>query len=566
MKIKHLFGLAVLAAMTASCSSNDDLAGNPGTGASETGVGYVNFSINLPTTSGGSRADNPEFKPGEANEYAVNDATLLIFQQAGNSEDEYTYVEKADLGNMNPWKQNGNNGVTTEATITAKLSSVNLKGNYFALILLNNNDNKVELPTTGDTYAAWNAAAKVTAANFADHSKGFYMANAPQFMGENNNPQTLVKVEGIYSTQQAASNGKATTIHVERGLAKVSVENTSFNEKTPTGNKYTNDKVKIEKWNLDVTNKSSFPVHKISGLADKFTTIWSNTSGEAPVTARFVDGGNAVFKRVYWGKDPNYDKDYEKCKDDFSVLANADISGTAADPQYCMENTFDIDHMKQGQTTRVVFKAKYTPNGFTDGQNFYKIGNSTDIWSQETLIEQIKSKAQEVLNENDATKIDVDLEANGGDIKNEAGTKLLIAANVKHNNANVSDENIAAINEKLGLKDATTTDPIVGIATYKGGETYYIARIKHFGDDLTPWDETKETYGTNDNDHNNQFLGRYGVLRNNWYELKVEKISGPGTPDVPEIKPDVPDDENEKYISVSVKILDWAKRTQSVDL
>ena len=31
MKIKHLFGLAVIAAMTASCSSNEDL-GNAGTG------------------------------------------------------------------------------------------------------------------------------------------------------------------------------------------------------------------------------------------------------------------------------------------------------------------------------------------------------------------------------------------------------------------------------------------------------------------------------------------------------------------------------------------------------
>lgn len=567
MKIKHLFGLAVLAAMTASCSSNDDLANNPGTGASETGVGYVNFSINLPTTSGGSRADNPEFKPGDDSEYAVNDATLLIFQQAGNSEDEYTYVEKADLGNMNPWKPNGNNGVTTEATITAKLSSVNLKGNYFALILLNNNDNKVKLPTTGDTYAAWNAAANVTAANFADHSKGFYMANAPQFMGENKNPQTLVKVEGIYSTQQAASNGKATTIYVERGLAKVSLATATFDEKTPTGTKYEHDKVKIEAWNLDVTNKHSFPVHKTSGLAnEKFSTIWSNTSGVAPVTARFVDGGNSAFKRVYWGADPNYDKDYSTVAAQFNLLDADDITGAADAPQYCLENTFDIEHMKQGQTTRVVFKAKYTPNGFTDGQNFYKIGNSTDIWSQETLIEQIKSKAQEVLNESDASKIDVDLEAVGGDIKNEAGTKLLIAANVKHNSANVSDTEIKAINEKLGLKDKTTTDPKVGIATYKGGETYYIARIKHFGDDLTPWDETKETYGTNDNEHNNKFLGRYGVLRNNWYELTVDKISGPGTPDVPEIKPDVPDDENEKYISVSVKILDWAKRSQTVDL
>ena len=109
------------------------------------------------------------------------------------------------------------------------------------------------------------------------------------------------------------------------------------------------------------------------------------------------------------------------------------------------------------------------------------------------------------------------------------------------------------------------TDPIVGIATYKGGESYYIARIKHFGA-LTPWTEGQETYGANNEENNTKYLGRYGVLRNNWYELTVGNVSGPGTPDVPTIKPKEPDDESYKYISVSVKILSWAKRSQNVDL
>lgn len=53
MKIKHLFGLAVIAAMTASCSSNEDLGtAGPGTGTNETGIGYATFTINLPSVSG----------------------------------------------------------------------------------------------------------------------------------------------------------------------------------------------------------------------------------------------------------------------------------------------------------------------------------------------------------------------------------------------------------------------------------------------------------------------------------------------------------------------------------
>ena len=573
MRIKHFFGLAVLAAMTASCSSNNELVnGGNGSGENETGVGYATLSINLPTTSGTRAAGDPEFKPGDANEYDVKDVTLLIFKEAGSSEGEYTYVEKADLGTMAPWVKDGSNGITTAATITAKLSSVDLKGNYYALAILNNKDNtnapKVKMPTTDQTLSDWNSENNADGTKFADNTNGFYMANAPQFT--TGTPTTLVKIDKIYATKQAAETNKATTIHVERGLAKVTVASLPTAQ-TPTGSKYNNDKVDITAWNLDVTNKSTFPIHKTAGLTSPFTTIWSASTDPAPSTGRFVDGTNTAFKRVYWGVDPNYDKDYTEvsdCKNEFTLLeANAAITGDAATPQYCLENTFDIKHMLQGQTTRVVFKATYTPHGFNAGDTFYKIGNNTDLWSKTTLEEQIKAKAQEVLGKESATnKVEVDLKAADNNIEENAGTKILKEANVQHNGANVSPTEINAINEKLGLKAATETDPIVGIATYASGESYYIARIKHFGNDLTPWNEGDLTYGDNDATQNNKYLGRYGVLRNNWYELTVQSVSGPGTPDVPTIKPTDPDDENYKYISVSVKILDWAKRSQNVDL
>ena len=575
MRIKHFFGLAVLAAMTASCSSNNELvnSGN-GSGENESGVGYATLSINLPTTSGTRAAGDPEFKPGDANEYDVKDVTLLIFKEAGSSEDEYTYVEKADLGTMAPWVKDGSNGITTAATITAKLSSVDLKGNYYALAILNNKDNtnapKVKMPTTEQTYSNWNSENNADGTKFADNTNGFYMANAPEFTAAGEEPTTLVKINKIYATKQAAETNPATTIHVERGLAKVTVAALP-KKQTPTGTKYKSDKVDITAWNLDVTNKSTFPIHKTAGLTSPFTTIWSASTDPAPSTGRFVDGTNTAFKRVYWGVDPNYDKDYTEvsdCKNEFTLLeANAAITGDAATPQYCLENTFDIKHMLQGQTTRVVFKATYTPHGFNAGDTFYKIGNNTDLWSKTTLVEQIKAKAQEVLGKESATnKVEVDLKAADNNIEENAGTKILKEANVQHNGANVAPEEIKAINEKLGLKAATETDPIVGIATYASGESYYIARIKHFGNDLTPWNEGDLTYGDNDATQNNKYLGRYGVLRNNWYELTVHSVSGPGTPDVPTIKPTDPDDENYKYISVSVKILDWAKRSQNVDL
>lgn len=223
---------------------------------------------------------------------------------------------------------------------------------------------------------------------------------------------------------------------------------------------------------------------------------------------------------------------------------------------YCLENTFNLDNMKQGQTTRVVFKATYKPASIAKGETFYKIGKNTAIWSEADLKQEIEAAVASVVS-GAAGKTTVTLNAQGNDIT-AAGTHYIIAANISVTDATITitPENITAINTQLGLNESEK----VGISTYAGGESYYIARIKHFGDDLTQW--KSGTYGEN----NLEYLGRYGVLRNNWYVLTVQSVSGPGYPSVPEVKPNTPDDEDDNYINVSVKILSWAKRSQDVNL
>lgn len=214
--------------------------------------------------------------------------------------------------------------------------------------------------------------------------------------------------------------------------------------------------------------------------------------------------------------------------------------------------------MLQGQTTRVLLKATYTPNALASAtdKTFFMIGNSSDIWTTETLKAQIAGKAKDAL----GMTTDPTVELKGDLLK--GGTHFLTTENVSIKDGETEKVNTTGLVDKLNTKLGLDKTNGVGIKTYEKGESYYIARIKHFGDDLTPWKEGDDTYGKN----NLKWLGRYGVLRNNWYDLTIEKISGPGYPDVPEVKPDTPDDEDTKYINVSVKILDWAKRSQSVDL
>ena len=583
MKIKHLFGLAVIAAMTASCSSNEDLGtAGPGTGTNETGVGYATFSINLPTTSG-TRADgDPTFEDGDANEYDVFNATLLVFKKPTTeaSEGEYTFVESVDLGSMQPWKDPSETGVTTQAKITAKLSNVDKNDDYFALVLLNNGsdtDPKVKLPTdVTTTYSAWNKSDNATD-KFDKTDKGFYMANAPLF--KNNSVTTLVAIDKnkIFPTEAQASSGDAAAdIYVERGLAKVTLTDDTKAEKTVgDGSSYAGDKVTISKWALDVTNKKTFPIHNVDGLNKDYPDIWKNdapatTAPSNPSNQRFVDNSKAIAKRVYWGIDPNY-KNTDLCKEDADgttdgttarekefnyVKVNTAVTADPTKPLYCLENTFNLANMKQGQTTRVIFKASYTPKDFTpaDGNTFYKIGTSVALWKQKDLEAHIKAAVSKVFSVTTTDDITIKLDAKDNDIT-AAGNHVITAANftVKgHDTVSKAEEK--AVNDKVGLTEKA------GISTYANGVSYYIARIKHFGDVLTPW--KSGVYGTD----NLAYLGRYGMLRNNWYELNVQSVSGPGYPDVPDVKPNTPDDEDDKYIKVSVKILKWAKRSQKIDL
>ena len=527
----------------------------------------------MPTTRG-TRADNPEFKLGETNEYDVFNATLLVFKKGTTAgKVNYTLAEKVDLGSMEPWKSPNETGVTTQAKITAKLSKVDKSGDYFALVLLNNGsgtDAKVTLPSEGDTFSAWNVATNAT--NFTDTKKGFYMANAPLYNATDKSVTTLVAIDKnkIFPTEAQASSGEAAAdIYVERGLAKVTLTAATKEEKpVATSSSYAGDKVTIKNWALDVTNLKTFPIHNVDGLTEDYAAIWNNDAPTTPGASnkRFVDNNELTkAKRVYWGIDPNY-KNNDLCTEDADgttarkkefnyVKANTEVTKDPTKPLYCLENTFNLENMKQGQTTRVIFKASYTPNGFTeeDGKTFFKVGTSVALWKKKDLENHIKAAVTKVILDATTDNTTINLAAEGNDIT-AAGNHEIKAANITVTGHVVTPEEEKAVNDKVGLtKDA-------GISTYANGESYYIARIKHFGDALTPW--TSGVYGEN----NLAYLGRYGMLRNNWYELDVQSVSGPGYPDVPEVKPNTPDDEDDKYIKVSVKILDWAKRSQSVDL
>ena len=575
MKIKHYFGLAVIAAMTASCSSNEDLGtAGPGTGTNEAGVGYATFTINLPSVSGTRAADagGADVAPGTEDEYKVANATALIFQKYGADEGSYKFVESVDLPDANvAWNDDTEEGVTKSKKLVAKLTNVDTKNTYGVLILLNNKtasgEVKIKLPTVGQSYNDWNNTALTPKVTDLAATDNFYMANAP--LNESGSVTTLVTIDkkNIYATPTEAESGtKAANVYVERGVAKMSIAAPgTIKVKDKATKVETESTVDFSNWALDITNQKTYAVHNIYGLSTDFSGIWTN--------ARFT-GTN---KRIYWGKDPNYDRtelnnadgpgDIQRGKEFNFIKATSEINKAFTESAYCLENTFNLANMYQGQTTRVIFKAKYTPKDGTseladaDG-TFYTIGNMTTILNTDKLKTAVDAVATPVLPT--GYTIDYTNFKNEGshvitleDIKDATGATLVAGTDYS---GKTGTQIVADINAKLGLKDGRDEEK-VGINTYAKGATYYIARVKHFGDALTEW-KSGENYGT----ENGKYLGRYGMLRNNWYELTVGNVYGPGYPGVPPVDPTLPDDENEKYLSVSVKILSWAKRSYTVDL
>lgn len=569
VNVKNLFGMAVMATALVGCSSNDNLAPDGKDNVGKAGEAYASFKINLPTTNGSRAAGDPTFENGDKNEYAVNDATLLLFQKNATT-GAFEYKEAVELGNMEPWTSSDATGITTTAKLTAKINNAKVGANdYYALIILNNHTTtaaKIKFPTTNQSFADWSKIATNATANYSEYANGFFMANAPKYVAKGT-PTTLVAIKNICASKQQAENSEATTVYVERGLAKVSLATGSDDKHVDiTSGNYVGDKVDITGWTLDVTNTKTYPVHVTEGeglWADTWKTTATTAATNGASMDRFHDTKpDSEFQRVYWGLDPNYSTnfaDVTACEKEFKMATkeNFKTGDEAKKAQYCLENTFDIAHMMQGQTTRVLFSAKYTPANFTAGETFYKFGNSPKLWHEADVYAQIKAKAQEILGE----AVTVKLDAEGNDMT-KSGVYLVDAANIITNGETaLTPKKIDQINAKLGLKKATDTDAAVGLSTFESGVSYYIARVKHFND-LTPWKPGDKTYDGN----NANWLGRYGVLRNNWYELTVSSVSGPGYPDIPKVNPTDPDDVNDQYINVEVKILDWAKRSQSIDL
>lgn len=603
MKLNKYLLSAIAAASLTACSDSPEIVDNNKGHWNADGTGYVSLSISMPDNVGskGSRANNVDLVKGDDKEYAVKNATLVIFSGDADNETSMTFEAAYDLPLSFTTVGVDGDQIISKGKLTKQINKIT-KTYAKALVILNMPSNlhldgnklTYDVTTTGATGAS-STTTKNFNGNFTDFQElqsnlnvnvanGFTMTNAPLTTGKSGTTAptsaattTLATInkKNIKPTAEEAEQNTAATIYVERSVAKVTVKNSATNDKIEGT---TNIKYKIEGFDLDNTNTTSYIVRNADDTSSEWYKLKSKSNsvngndqyrfiGVSSVDGTSVEGKSLY--RTYWAKDPNYDKTRTTA---INSSTSTDDKRFSAAPQYCMENTFDVLRQTQVNTTRAILRVQMYKEGETAGGTYYMYNNDVNTFVSETAF---NTNAVNTANNIPAVlaggkKVaSIVLE----DAKDESGNKI------------AGYKQIQSITFEGETSSTTTGDAFIAIKNYFGkitvyteGYAYYPVLIKHFGDQLTPWNiegtekewsttqpSTNNIYPGTDDERDANYLGRYGVVRNNWYELSVNKVLRPGSPVINPPSTN-PDDELNSYISVSINILSWAKRKQNVDL
>lgn len=599
--------LALAATLALGACSSDNVVDNGGSNPIDLSKGgFVKMSLNLPTDN--NRGSRAELNDGLASEYGIKNAYLVLFEGAENDEDAATFKGAYELSNSD-FEMVGNNHVTLTKRIAFANDTKPAEGNkLYALVVLNNNGLFTVDATHTLTFATTNVNATdyASRANFINFSKaiastntdgetpfasgvannGIFMTNAPLCTkpGGGTAPtgakiKTLADVtDNIYTTEAEAKSKPAAEIYVERAVAKVTVQSKTDALEANKANAASKISYQLYNWVVDNTNKKSYIVRQYN---KDWNSIHSDKVTTGDYQYRFVWGsevnpnateGNKLY-RTSFAQDPEYDTPAANAANYNQMASNAKMTLSTEfgndHPQYCNENTFKVTAQNQDQTTRVVLGVKLSAPGTTtyDADLYTVNDNKEVVYTKATLAERLKNILLKEAAVNTWVKahatdasFDITFDAN------EAGTTTITKATFKGKTA------AGAAEETLETFTTDLDKALPNIVRYKGGVAYYAVRIKHFGDtEGTPWNVAEQgvTAGGNSKIYpganEGWFLGRYGVVRNNWYDISVNKIQTLGDATTPALS-NTPDDVLDNYISVSINVLSWSMHTQGADL
>ena len=608
MKKFGFYALAAASLLFAACSSSDDVTDSPQNPTDEIMDGaYIGVSIQLPNDAASTRA-NEDFEDGETDEFSVKNATLYIFRSADGTEDNATFFKSYTIGT--DYSMDGGSNVTSTYTNAVKLDNTaaneiksDATNTYFAYVIVNHNNVLTAEPTTWAAFKdmAFDAEriGNAPAAEKNITAQGLLMTNAPVSKNAGGTAAattaaadytTLVVLDKskIYATEADARKNAAACVFVERAAVKITVSESVATQKVG------DYPYEFDGWQIFNYAPTFYNTRHVDATWGDYASQYLDATAseyKAYYQYRFVSptGFDPQLPtphtgpfRTYWATDLTYNADATLQK------PQAPVDGTWIDfgkSGYTTENTFDVEHQTWQNTTQVAVRAK-----FNGGNPFFMVARDETIYDQTNAQNKVQSLIANVPEISGLLE-----EACRAISQRTAGNPTVTASlTVAFTVPTAGKDNIEyTVTPTFTGGELTDADkkgddkysdliaaaiaavkPNFTVNYYAGGYAYYAARIKHFGDYETPWSATgayikgsgevvTDIYG--DPVQTKDFLGRYGVVRDNWYNLSVDGVTKIGSAEPVNVTgKGTPDDEVENYISVHVHIVPWVIRNQHI--
>lgn len=640
MKKLSLLALAAAGLLLGACSDKNEVAQEVQNPVETEDGAFIGISIQLPNTTAITRA-NEDFDDGDAKEWEVKDANLLIFKEdKTNDEDAVpTYLATYTLETPvldSPVNDNVtatiNKATRIDNATASEITSnkTNNKIKYYAYVVLNANGMIPELTKDVTTFANFSnlkftVIGSPIAAECNIGEGGLLMTNAPvcNYPGgaaaptksDASDPDvaytTLVEIakDKIFSSAALAqkAGNQAACVYVERAAVKITVAEKEGGTTNHTGlGDFT-----INGWQIVNYNTKFFNTRHVeaswgelasdaSGLASPYLYRFVSPTAFAPT----VPSAHTGPYRTYFAKDVNYDdtsigvtgaETLTKPQADYSTSATWIALGKSG---YTTENTFDVKNQTWQNTTQITVKVT-----FNGGTGFFRVDGNDGLLNATQAATQLETNIKSLLSvQNKFQELVQKLPALTG---TNVYTLNVIVSNLSTAAASTDASYDVSYTINNGTSDVDLTDASIstevtaltaaitaGKTTYKAsyysaGVAYYNARIQHFGEVETPWSAAApwrvidpgtnvyQIYGYGNTDTSiesgadnsaKRFLGRYGVVRDNWYKLTIDDISELGSAVPINLTGNTtPDDDVKNYMSVHVHIMPWVLRTQSVN-
>ncbi len=624
----YVFSLLLSVLLTTAChSDHDTLEEVPAVDIlsrfNAKGEAYLTVQIPL----GSAAMSRTTFDDGVNGEWKVKDVYILMFAGTSESAAKFASAYKVEMPSLS---LSALQQVTATVTITIHDANLNTGDKLYPFVVVNNNSSAITtttFPATSVTFAnggssvtltsgsstfADFADANVIIANYVDGNGYFLMTNATLANGNTTSAAVFhlpeMSPNYFFPTEAESRGNPAAHICVERLAAKTTVEDGITNYYI-LGNSYATFAAGDLKFALDNYNTKSYAYRHLTAVSYPRFVENAPVTPHAPLTYR-----------TYWGEDINYNNLTTNLTNYTNVSPTWKAMGTN---EYCAENTFDVEHMKDDCTTSVLVRLQL--NGGNDFYTTSVTGSDivfqpphTEISEEGTSAEASFSPVRHIPRQSAAiTSRSAVVTYDGTNtatiddylrtwlveqssalrswLRNYAGNepkhlRITISPNAATGLATATLSQTAQTSGSTGYnKFETATDAYdetggetlkaylqsllngLTLYYYQSGYCYYRVLIRHFDDTQTPWNSTAAmednttpwVYGDGTDTYNNDYLGRYGMVRNNWYDISITSVTHIGSPIIPPLTTDA-DDKVEQLLNATLSISGWEAHDQNL--